>query len=89
MGSKNTVSLQKLFLTQKKAIRIIANSAWRVHTYPLFHKFSILKIEELYKLQVACLCLKFIMVLCLHILLMFFHENAYVAYTITILWTCT
>jgi len=29
---KNTASLQKLFLTQKKAIRIITNSEWRAHT---------------------------------------------------------
>jgi len=36
MGCKNTVSLQKLFLAQKKAIRIVTNSAWRAHTYPLF-----------------------------------------------------
>jgi len=55
---KNTVSLQKLFLTQKKAIRIITNSAWCAHTYPLFQKLSILKIEELHKLQVACFMFK-------------------------------
>ena len=58
MGCKKHHLLQKLFLTQKKAIRIITNSAWRAHTYPLFHKLSILKIEELHKLQVACFMFK-------------------------------
>jgi len=53
-----TKTIHKLFLTQKKAIMIITNSAWRAHTYPLFHKHLILKIEELHKLQVACFIFK-------------------------------
>jgi len=55
---KNTVVLQKLFLSQKKAVRIITNSSWCAHTEPLFHKLGILKLEELHKLQVGCFMYK-------------------------------
>ena len=37
---------------------IINNSASRAHTYRRFHKFSILKIEELHTLQVAWFMIK-------------------------------
>ena len=50
----NSVSLQKLFITQKKAIRIISNAKWREHTHPIFRSLHILKIDEIHKLQVAC-----------------------------------
>jgi len=35
---RNTVVLQKLFITQKRAVRVITNSLWNAHTYPLFRK---------------------------------------------------
>jgi len=35
---RNAVVLQKLFITQKRAVRIITNSPWNAHTYPLFRK---------------------------------------------------
>ena len=73
---KNTVSLQKLFLTQKKAIRIITNSEWQAHTYSLFHKLSVLKIEELHKLQVACFMFKFHNGLMPSYFIIFIHKNA-------------
>ena len=50
----NLVSLQKLFITQKKAIRIISNAKWWEHTHPIFRRLHILKIDEIHKLQVAC-----------------------------------
>ena len=59
---KNTVLLQKLFISPKKVIRIITNSPWGAHTHPLFRRLSILKIEEIHKFQVACLCIRFIKV---------------------------
>jgi len=50
---RNTVVLQKLFITQKRAVRVITNLPWNAHTYPLFRKTRILTIQELHKLQVA------------------------------------
>jgi len=32
---RNTVVLQKLFITQKRAVRIVTNLPWNAHTYPL------------------------------------------------------
>jgi len=55
---KNTVLLQKLFISPKKVIRIITNSPWGAHTHPLFRRLSILKIEETHKFQVACFMYK-------------------------------
>ena len=51
---RNTAVLQKLFITQKRAVRVITNSSWNAHTYPLFRKTHTLTIQELHKLQVAC-----------------------------------
>jgi hypothetical protein len=47
-------ALSKLFLTQKRAIRVISNSCRDAHAAPLFKKLKILTILELNKLQVAC-----------------------------------
>lgn len=47
-------AINKLFLTQKRAIRTVSNSRWDAHTSPLFKKLHILTILELNKLQVAC-----------------------------------
>jgi len=52
LAVNNSVSLQKLFITQKKAIRIISNAKWREHTHPIFRSLHILKIDE--NMQVAC-----------------------------------
>jgi len=35
---RNTVVLQKLFITQKRAVRIRTNLSWHAHTYPLIRK---------------------------------------------------
>ena len=56
MGCKNTVLLQKLFISQKKVN--ITNSPWGAHTHSLFRRLSILKIEDIYKFQVACFMYK-------------------------------
>jgi len=55
---RNTVVLQKLFITQKRPVRIITNSPWNAHTYPPFTKKHILTIQELHKLQVVCFMFK-------------------------------
>ena len=46
--------LQPLFHLQKKTLRIITHSPPRAHTYPLFNKFKILNIFNIYKYQVSC-----------------------------------
>jgi len=43
--------LNKLFLKQKAAIRIITNSKYNAHTQPLFKKLEILPLHDLYRYQ--------------------------------------
>jgi len=47
------IALVKLFRIQKRAIRLIANSEWNVHTAPLFRGLNILTIHHVYLLHVA------------------------------------
>ena len=49
----NSKSLSKLFTLQKKAIRIIMKKPYRAHTDPLFKSLNILKLHDLYKLNVC------------------------------------
>ena len=73
---RDTVVLQKLFITQKKAVCKITNSPWNAHTYPLFRKTHILTIQELQYISSwwGVLCLKWIKVLCLHTFPVFFYK---------------
>ena len=41
----------KLFRLQKKAIRIIAKQKYNAHTDPIFKKFKLLKIDDIFKIQ--------------------------------------
>ena len=45
--------LNRLFLLQKRAIRIINKSTFLAHTDPLFHSNNILKIHDMYRLSVG------------------------------------
>ena len=45
--------LNKLFLLQKKAIRIINNASFLEHTDPLFFSNGILKVQDIHKLNVG------------------------------------
>ena len=49
----NTANIKQLFNMQKKAIRVVNNKSYRSHTDPLFLHSKILKIEDVYKLQVC------------------------------------
>ena len=49
-----TMYLDKLFISQKKAIRLITNSTYNAHTDPLFSKLSILTVFQLNDLQIGC-----------------------------------
>src|SRR3989442_2738844 len=51
-GCGGKTLLDRLFILQKRAIRIITRSSYLAHTSPLFHKLGILKLEDIYKLQV-------------------------------------
>ena len=52
-GNCASYLLQRLFLLQKRAIRVITKSFYLAHTDQLFYKLKILKIHDLYRLQVA------------------------------------
>ena len=46
--------LDKLFVTQKKAIRILTNSTWNAHSLPLFKTLNLLTVQDINKLQISC-----------------------------------
>jgi hypothetical protein len=48
----NTSSLNRLWIKQKEAIRIISNAGFREHTAPLFAQLSILPLDHLIKLHI-------------------------------------
>ncbi len=52
-GSTYSSHLQQLRVCQKKAVRCIYKSAYNAHTDPLFRSSKILKLDELYQLEVA------------------------------------
>lgn len=52
-GATNQCHLNKLNVIQKKAIRVITNSKYNEHTAPLFKELSLLKLTDIYKLNVG------------------------------------
>ena len=46
-------NINKLLVTQKRAIRLITNKYYRQHTDPIFKATSILKVIDLHRLQVC------------------------------------
>ena len=48
----NSNSMHKLLRVQKRAIRVINNTKYRHHTDPLFKRNNIVKVSDLYQLQV-------------------------------------
>ena len=53
-GINRTTLLDKLFISQKKIIRIITLSKYNAHTKPLFARLSVLTVYQLNDFQVAC-----------------------------------
>ena len=47
------VHLNRLFLLQKRAVRLICNESFLAHTDPLFYRTGILKLHDIYRLNVA------------------------------------
>ena len=52
-GNTYTIHLNKLIVLQKKIIRTITGSFYNAHTEPLLKSLKLLKITDIYKLQVA------------------------------------
>ena len=57
-ASESTVSLNKLFRLQKKAVRIITFSRWNSHSNPLFTRLRLLTVFDINKYQVCCFVYK-------------------------------
>ena len=53
-GSAVQTKIDKMLLLQKRAIRLICNVSYRAHTDVLFRENRILKITDLYRLQLGC-----------------------------------
>ena len=47
----NLTNISRLFKLQKKAVRLIDKSKFIAHTDPIFKKFNILKLEDLFIIQ--------------------------------------
>ena len=54
-GNTYSCHLERLFLLQKKAIRICTKSDYRAHTSELFQSLHTLKLQDINKLQIASL----------------------------------
>ena len=50
--------LDKLYRIQKKSVCILTSSDRKAHAAPLFRQIGILKVYDVNKLQIACLCTK-------------------------------
>ena len=57
-GALHTSDFKRLYLLQKKAIRILCRSKYNAHTSPLFKQLSILTLEDIYKQQCTKLAVK-------------------------------
>ena len=52
-GDANQIALKRLVCLQKRAIRVITKSSYRASSSPLFAKLGIIKLVDVYKLQVS------------------------------------
>ena len=52
-GSANKYLLNRIFKLQKRAVRIISNSSYLCHTKPLFEKYNVLDIFDLYNKELC------------------------------------
>ena len=59
-GGTYDVHLNKIVVTHKKIVRILVGAIYNAHTIPIFKKFNMLKIHDIYKLQVAKYVLAFL-----------------------------
>ena len=59
-ATNDSVLFGKLFILQKKVVRVISGSLWNSHTNPIFMKNNLLKLRELNVLQVGLFMFKFV-----------------------------
>jgi len=59
-GHTYQVHLSKIIILQKKIVRVISNSEYNAHTEPLFKTLQIIRIADIYKLQVVKFVFSFI-----------------------------
>ena len=52
-GGTYNIHLNRLFLLQKRAVRLICNESFLAHTDPLFFRTGILKLHDIYRLNVG------------------------------------
>lgn len=57
-GTASLPKLNRLFLRQKRALRIITLSKYNAHTEPLFLQLNVLKIFDIYSLHIALIVYK-------------------------------
>ena len=57
-GNSYETNLNKIFIKQKRIIRMISKVHFREHTNPLFKKLKILKLNDLIKLRTSMLMYK-------------------------------
>ena len=58
-GATYDTHRKKLLILQKRVIRIISRANYNSHTNPLFKHLRILKLDDIYKLQVAKIIFKY------------------------------
>jgi len=52
-GSAYSTHLKKIMVMQKKSVRIIVKAKYNEHTDPIFKELKILRLEDIYKLNIA------------------------------------
>ena len=57
-ASHESIHTKRLFVLQKKAIRIVCHATWNAPSSPLFKKLHTLKFHDINKLQTGCLMYK-------------------------------
>ena len=57
-GNSLKTQTKKLFLVQKRVVRIINNSSFLAHTNNLFYQSKLLKVDDIYHLQLGCIMYK-------------------------------
>jgi len=58
-GNANKECLNKVFRLQKRALRIVSNSHYLCHTKPLFKKFNVLNVFDMYEKELAIFMYKY------------------------------
>ena len=53
-AANHSTTVNQLFIMQKKAVRLITFSHWQCHTKPLFIRLSLLSVQKINRLQLAC-----------------------------------